>query len=74
MTENVFNGIVDKINKGEKAKGHKTELEDLRVGFEGEHLHVAFTKPKNPDSANPGAHYINIEATGDLEIEDGHFR
>ncbi len=54
VTENVFNGIVDKINKGEKAKGHKTVLEDLRVGFEGEHLHVAFTKPKKSGQRESG--------------------
>ncbi len=78
ITTAVFNGIMDKVIQDEKAKnaakGKSEGLEALRLTTDGDHFGLALTSKyisKDPKN-NPGAlMYLNINATFDLEIEDG---
>ncbi len=66
ISPNVFNGVVNAIIEGEKAKGKSPELDPLRLSIDGDHFNVAATariKGKNK--------FANIEAVFDFEVEEG---
>jgi hypothetical protein len=77
ITANVFNGLLEKILEGDRAKGKKDVPLFLRAALaEDNKLELKVTQPmKDGEKAGDGSPlYVNVEVVFQLEIVDGELR